>query len=77
MGYARVTDDFDNKLGWCYSLLCLLEDDPSQALSYYNEGEKHLNVVKQVRPEIAEKNINRLQCIGIQKNICAKKISVA
>ena len=41
--------------------LCLLEDDPSQALSYYNEGEKHLNVVKQVRPEIAEKNINRLQ----------------
>lgn len=77
MGYAPVTDDFHNKLGWCYSLLCLLEDDPSQALSYYNEGEKHLNVVKQVRPEIAEKNINRLQCIGIQKNICAKKISVA
>ena len=77
MGYAPVTDDFHNKLGWCYSFLCLLEDDPSQALFYYNEGERHLNIVEQVRPEITKKNKNRLHSIGIQKNIFVKEMAVA
>lgn len=60
ISYASIPNDFHNKLGWCYSYLYLLEDNPTQAKSYFNESEKQLKIANQLNPNLASKNLDRL-----------------
>ncbi len=60
MSFSTKQNDFYNKLGWSYSYLYLLEDNPELSISYFNESEKQLKIANQLQPNLANKNLDRL-----------------